>query len=309
MRIKLIANAPDRDTVETLQDEVSALRRQGHEVRSSLTFEGGDARRFAEEAAADRMEIVIAAGGDGTINEVVNGFEDFLEVFTAGAPDTPPLPRLGLVPLGTGNDFATSLGVPDEIHSAIEVAVYGEPLEVDVGRVNERNFLNVSTGGIGAEATEETSSEVKNIIGPLAYLITGVRKFVSLESSPARFTADEVIFDGDFMIFAVGNSKLTGGGNRLTPRADLTDGLLDLCIVKEMSRMELLKLLPNLRAGQHLDHPDVLYRQVPRLRVESEKVLSVNADGEPLRSRRFDYGFRTRKLTIAHPERRTTRRG
>ena len=311
MRIKLIANAPDRDTVDTLQAEVNTLRTQGHEVRPSLTFEGGDARRFAEEAAADGTKLVIAAGGDGTINEVVNGFEDFLEVFTAGSPDNspPPLPRLGLVPLGTGNDFATSLGVPNDIPSAVRVAVHGEPLEVDVGRVNERDFLNVSTGGVGAEATEETPSEIKNVIGPLAYLITGVRKFVTLESSPARFTADEVIYDGPFMVFAVGNSKLTGGGNRLTPKANLTDGLLDLCIVKEMPRMELLKLLPDLRAGRHLDHPAVLYRQVPHLRVESEQVLSVNADGEPLRSRCFDYALRSRKLTVSHPERRTTRRG
>ena len=244
MRIKLIANAPDRDTVEALQAEVSTLRTQGYEVRPSMTFEGGDARRFAEEAAVDGMELVIAAGGDGTINEVVNGFDDFLEVFAAGSPDIPPptLPRLGLVPLGTGNDFATSLGVPNEIPSAVHVAVHGEPLEVDIGRVNERDFLNVSTGGVGAEATEETPSEIKNVIGPLAYLITGVRKFVTLESSQARFTADEVIYDGPFMIFAVGNSKLTGGGNQLTPKADLTDGLLDLCIVKEMPRMDLLKL-------------------------------------------------------------------
>lgn len=293
MRISLIVNSSDPGELDQLREEVGRLRHQGHEVYPQVTFEGGDAERMAIAAAREAADLVIAAGGDGTINEVVNGVHRHA---LAEAPVR--LPRLGIIPLGTGNDLASALNLPVNIPAAIRTAVAGLPAEVDVGMVGNRCFLNVSTGGFGAEATEEASAEVKRALGPLAYVITGARKFASLEVSTARFTDDETIYEGPFLLFAVGNSRRTGGGNWLTPKADLSDGLLDLCVVKELSRIEFLGLLPNLRAGAHLDHPAVLYRQVPRISVESDKVLSVNADGEPLRGRSFQYRISPRRLTL-----------
>lgn len=297
MVISLIANAPDAGAVERLRVEVKRLRGAGHEVRPHLTFEGGDAARFAREEAEQGCELVITAGGDGTINEVVNG----LQAFLSGCDGRAPCPRLGVIPLGTGNDFAGELALPQDPSAAVETAISGDVLHIDVATVNERCFVNVSTGGFGAEATEETPEETKRTLGTLAYLITGVKKFATLEVSSARFEADDVVYEGPFLLYAVGNSRRTGGGNRLTPRADLTDGHLDLCVVKEMSRMDFVRLMPELRTGKHLDHPAVLYTQVRHVRVDSREELSVNADGEPLHASHLDYRVSPHRLPLMVP--------
>lgn len=279
--------------MEQLRAEVERLRAAGHEVRPQITFEGGDAERMAREAVKWGADVVVAAGGDGTVSEVGNG------IHGARADGAEGRPRLAIVPLGTGNDLASSIGVPHEIAGAMALAVSGEGREMDVGTVGGRCFLNASTGGIGAEATEEAPARVKRALGVIAYAITGARKFVDLRPSRARFTAGGVLHDGPFLLFAVGNSDRTGGGNLLTPRARLDDGLLDLCLVKEMTRMDFARLLPELRAGRHLDHPAVLYRQVSHLVVEAEEELSVNADGEPLEGcRRIEYALSPRKLLL-----------
>jgi lipid kinase YegS len=294
-----IINESNLETIEAIRTAIEALRAQGHDIFPRLTFEGGDARWMAREAAERGSDLVIAAGGDGTINEVVNGLHDWLR---ADEGRERAAPRLGIVPLGTANDFAGALQIPGEVAAAVEIAVNGEELAVDVGIVQDRCFLNVSTGGFGAEATEEASAEVKRVLGPLAYLVTGVKKFVSLEPIDARFTSgEEVIGDGRFLLFAVGNCRRTGGGNWLTPEADLTDGLLDLCLVREMSRVEFLRLLPDLRAGNHIDNPNVIYRQLPEITVDSEAELSVNADGEPLSGRRFAYRVSEHRLRVRVP--------
>lgn len=301
MRIGLIIHPTSADAVSALQEGTTQLRRGGHIVVPQLTFERRDARRFARAAAEQGFDLVIAAGGDGTVHEVVNGLQDFLH--NSSGPHRLPAPRLGIVPLGTGNDFAGAHGIPDDPLDSLATAVTGSSRWCDVGTVNGHAFLNVSTGGIGAEATEETPEAAKRMLGSLAYVITGVRKFAALTATAGRFMADgELLFEGDFLLFAVGNSGRTGGGNWLTPDADLQDGLLDVCVVRAVSRVEFLNLLPLLRTGGHLDHPAVTYRQVSGLRIEADRELSVNADGEPLRGSRFEYAVSPYRLQLALPE-------
>lgn len=297
MRISVIANAAAAEAGELLRPEVERLREEGHEVQVRLTFEKGDAERFASEAAEQGAELLVAGGGDGTIHEVVNGIVAWLEDGGAAAP------RLGVLPLGTGNDLAAGLELPTEPGAAFDVALAGRVQPLDVGCVNGRCFLNVSTGGFGAEATDETSPEAKRALGALAYVVTGVKKFVGLDLSSARFRAgDELLYDGPFFVFAVGNARRTGGGNWLTPRADPADGLLDVCIVGEMPRLDFVRLLPELRAGNHLEHPAVVYRQVARLEIEADRPLSVNADGEALPSgERFVYTLAPWRLPTGLP--------
>lgn len=294
MHISLIANARSPEQVERLRSAVAELRAAGHEVAPRLTFEAGDARRFAREAAAAGTSLLIVAGGDGTINEAANGIHDHL---AAGGGER-TVPSLAIVPLGTANDFASAMGIPADLDAALEVALGGTPVEIDVGLINGRCFLNVSTGGFGADATGAASPGAKRTLGTVAYLIEGIKRFAALQTGTARFSAGEPIYEGRFLLFAVGNSRRTGGGNRLTPRAELHDDLLDVCIVKELSRVEFLGLLPDLRAGEHLDHPAVIYRQVPELSVEAEGELTVNADGEPLRDRRFHYTISPHRLRV-----------
>jgi diacylglycerol kinase (ATP) len=277
--------------LEEVREHVAELRGMGHEVWPRLTFEAGDARRLAHSAAGAGADLLVAVGGDGTLNEVVNGVMD--------AKWTGPV---AVVPHGTANDFASDLEIPGELGPALEIALAGVAREVDVACVNGRHFVNVSTGGFGATATEEASDEAKRVLGPIAYVITGVRLFAELAPVRARFEAgDGTSFEGEMMLFAVGNGRQTGGGNLLTPRAELGDGLLDVLVVPGMTRMEFLALLPDLRSGAHVGDPDVHYFQTSRLVVESEAELSVNADGEPVRGHHFVYTVADRKLRFMMP--------
>lgn len=287
MHIHLIIHPSEDDTISRMRGLVETIRGRGHVVRPRLLFERGDAKRLAASAARDGADLVVAAGGDGTVHEVVTGM---YEASGEQGDGVPHIPRLGIVPLGTGNDLAGALGIPEDADLALEAAVAGLPQPLDVWRVNDHCLVNVSTGGFGAEAGEESSREIKKALGPLAYVVTGARKFVSLEASTARFeSGDEVLYDGRFLLFAVGNGPRTGGGNRLTPNANLSDGLLDVCVVPEMPKGELLRLLPDLRGGRHLDHPGVVYRQVPEVTIRADTELSVNADGEPVEGTTFQY--------------------
>lgn len=295
MKIDLVINTRDTEALQRLRERTAALREQGHDVQARITFEGGDATRFAREAVDRGADLVVSAGGDGTLNEVVNGI-----LPPVGKPAPRDLPRLGIVPLGTGNDFAAFAGVPEDLDEALSAALEHPGRRIDVGVVNDRYFANVSSGGLGAAATEETPDRAKRLIGAAAYLVTGVRTFAALEPVRARFTSgDETIFEGPLLFFAVGNGARAGGGNWITPRADLGDGLLDLCIVGEMGRAELLRILPELRAGQHLENDHVLYRRVADLVIEPLSEMTVNVDGEPIDSEVLEYSILPGALRLA----------
>lgn len=296
MRITIIIHTSNEAALETLRDHIARLRDEGHEISPRLTFEAGDAAWMAKEGCRRGCDLLIAAGGDGTVNETVNGLHSWL---TAGETAAREVPRLAILPLGTANDLAGMLGIPPEVDAALQVALRGRDQPFDVGVVEGRCFINVSTGGFGAEASDETPEDAKRALGPLAYLITGVRKFASLEPLTARISSQgQRVAEGRFMLFVVGNGRRTGGGNFLTPNADPSDGLLDLLLVEEMTRVEFLRLLPQLRAGEHLDHPRVIYRQLPELLVEADEQLSVNVDGEPLSGRRFRYSVSEHQVLL-----------
>lgn len=277
--------------LDGLRAEIGGLRDAGHDVHPRLTFEEGDAERFAVHAARSGAELIIAAGGDGTVNGVVNG--------AAGEGWTGPL---GIIPTGTANDFAAGLGIPEELAAAMAAAVSGVSRPVDIARVNDRYFINASTGGFGAQATAEASRETKRLLGPLAYLMTGVKELAELRPSRARFTSrGEERYEGDVMLFGVGNGTRTGAGTRLTPDAELDDGELDVVIVPGMTRVEFAALAPGLRAGAELADQGVIRFRTDRLVVESEDRLSVNADGEALSGSRFEYGITGDALDVRVP--------
>lgn len=260
-----------------LRHLVEWVRGRGHTVTARVTWEPGDATTFARDAVRDRVDAVIAVGGDGTVNEVVNGLV---------GSDTP----LGIVPLGTANDFARQAGIPmEDADHAMDIVLHGEPTAIDVGELNGRAFINVSTGGVGAEATAETDPGRKQKLGALAYAITGVKKLGGLRARRAFFHAPGFEHRGDYLLFAVGNGRSTGGGTLITPRADVRDGLLDVCIIDALPRAEFARLVLLVKRGEHLGHPAVRYLQVPELLIEASRPLAVNVDGEPVNARRLHY--------------------
>lgn len=255
---------------------VSWVRDKGIQVTPRVTWEAGDATRFAQEAVRDGASAVVAIGGDGTVNEVVNG------LVGTGVP-------LGVIPVGTANDFARQAGIPSDPDHAMDIILRQPARAMDLGEVNGRVFLNVSTGGVGAETTAETTAASKERLGSFAYALTGMKKLGGLRPRRGWFSGPDFEYRGEWLLFAVGNGRSTGGGTAITPHASVTDGLLDVCIVEAVPRAEFARLTLLVRRGEHLGHPAVRYAQLPELTVESSRSISVNVDGEPVNSRRLHY--------------------
>jgi diacylglycerol kinase (ATP) len=293
LKIVLVVKPPADDAkLDELRGAVAALRSDGHRVRVRLTFEAGDARRCARGAALRGADVVVAAGGDGTLNEVVNGL-------VAAGGET----ALAVVPLGTANDFARMLELPEDTGECLRCLVGGAAVALDVAEVNRRCFINVSTGGFGAAASQNAGRGAKRMLGALAYVVTGAQRLVNFEPMEGLIRADgEVVHRGPFMFYAVGNGRWTGGGTRITPDADPGDGRLDVVIGTADSRLDLLTLLPSVRAGNHLDDEDIHYVRASQLEVRTRSPIAVNADGQPVAGgRRFRYRVLERRLSLLLP--------
>ncbi len=271
--IRVIVNGRAADNPQ-LRTAVAQMRKRGHRVEVRVTWESGDARRFAAEAVLAGIATVVAAGGDGALHEVVNGVVD------AGEPVHS---AIGVLPLGTANDFATACGIPTaDLIDAFELIAEGTPSPIDVGRLGKRVFINVASGGFGAQVTAETPQESKRMLGAVAYFLTGLRHVTDLQAQHAWLEAPEFAWEGAFYALAVGNGRSAGGGFQICPRALLNDGQLEVVVIPEMPRAHLFSLLGDLRRGTHLCDVHTVYCRVPSLKIQSSEPLQVNLDGEPL---------------------------
>ena len=270
---------------EDVRHLIEWVREKGHLVEPRVTLEPGDATAMAAAAAHAGVDVVVAIGGDGTVNEVINGLDGY---------ETP----LGIIPVGTANDFAMQAGIPADADHAMDVILRRKPVRIDTASLNGRRFLNVSTGGVGAEATAETPPEVKESLGAVAYAISGVRKLADFAPYRATFRGPDFAFEGEFLMFAVGSTRATGGGTLVTPQASPTDGLLDLCIVESMSRGDFARMVLKVKRGEHLGEEGVHYAQLPTISIVSDEPISVNVDGEVSNAERLDYRARRKDLWI-----------
>lgn len=267
------------------------LRARYDTVEVVLTTGPGDAEDAARRAVADGCGLIVAGGGDGTLNGVING-----------AADGDGLSRvtLGLVPLGTGNDFAAALGIPADVEGAIAVLLAGHTHAVDLGSVNGRLFANVSGGGYIAEVSEAVTPQMKSIAGRLAYLAGGAQALFEFEPVRATIVAEpsNVRFGTGLYAFAVCNSRLIGGGKLIAPRAIIDDGLLDVCVIDDMPALEFVALLGRVAGGDHTDDPRVRYLQASSLTITLDRAIKVNTDGEVLAASSCEYLVLPRAATF-----------
>ena len=211
---------------EGVRSAVIGARAQGFEIGVSVTWEAGDAERFAAEASRDEaIGTIIAGGGDGMLNSVVSGIL---------STDLVLLPRLAVLPLGTANDFARACRIPTEPLAALELALHGAASPVDVGRVNDRFFLNVATGGFGTDVTVNTPPDMKKLLGGAAYLLTGISQASSISARRAVIEGQDFSWSGGFLALAVGNGRYAGGGVPVTEHASIDNGFFDLSILPEV---------------------------------------------------------------------------
>lgn len=250
------------------------LRRLGLNCEAQFTREPRDAIELVRAALDKRPDCIAVAGGDGTLFEVMNG------VLRAGAHDVP----LGLIPIGTGNDFAKMLDLkPLDWRTACERIARGTTRQVDAGRCNEWFFINGVGIGFDAQVAME-ANRLKYLPGTLlvyagALIKTLLHRYRTPEIS-LRF--DEQRLQQRITLLTIGNGRCHGGAFRLTPQADMVDGLFDILIADAATRRGILKLAPRVMRGTHLGQPGIALHQARRVSVSSTEPLPVHADGEIL---------------------------
>jgi diacylglycerol kinase (ATP) len=252
-----------------LPEVLQTLENAGYETSTHATTGTGDAILAARVACERKFDVIIAAGGDGTLNEVVNGIasKDYR-------------PKLGLIPVGTTNDFARALHIPFTIEGACEVIANGETVPLDIGKVNDKYFVNIAGGGKITELSYDVPSKMKTVLGQLAYYLKGIEMLPSIRPSEVRITYDGNVFDGEVMMFLVSNTNSVGGFEKLAPDASMNDGKFDLIILKKSNIAEFVRIAVKALRGDHLNDKHVIYAQAKNIVVETREKVQLNLDGE-----------------------------
>ena len=271
---------------EAVRDAVQALRDDGVRVDVRVTWETGDAERCVVEAIADGVDTIIAGGGDGTLSEVATALAHRDE-------ETAALPALGLLPLGTANDFASAANIPVDPQAALRLLRAAPALPIDLLRLRANDethwAANLASGGFGTQVTTETHEGLKKLLGGLAYVLTGLSKLGRIEPLQARLHGPGFAWEGEFIALGIGNGRQAGGGQALCPDALVDDGLLDLTVIPELSGELLATVGTLVKEGQRaaLERSAVRAR-LPWVELESgDGAMTLNLDGEPVDAIRF----------------------
>ncbi|KGP91112.1 lipid kinase [Pontibacillus chungwhensis BH030062] len=270
-RARIIYNPTSgREAVrKELPDIMQRFEQAGYETSTHATTCAGDATNAAKIAVERKFDVVVAAGGDGTINEVINGLAEHEY-----------RPKLGIIPVGTTNDFARALCVPRNVKKAVDVILDGFSKELDIGRVNDQYFMNIAGGGKLTELTYEVPSKLKTMLGQLAYYLKGVEMIPSIRPTTVEIEYDGKYFEGEVMVFLVSNTNSVGGLEKLAPDAEMDDGMFDLLIIKRVNLAELIRLASLAMKGNHISDPNVIYTKANRIKVHTNEKMQLNIDGE-----------------------------
>ena len=238
-----------------------------------FTEGAGDATRIARDAATSGCELVIAAGGDGTLNEVINGIAEHADKL-----------QVGLIPLGTGNDFAKMLDLPDTIEACVDVLRAGYARAIDLVRVTTdqvRHFINISAGGFSGTVNEKLTPEIKQSWGPLAYLRCAAEALPQLRAYRTEITLDDAdTLALDLYNVVIANGRYVAGGTFIAPEASISDGLLDIILIPASAAGDIALVAAQIAVGKHLTSEGVVFRRAATVSVKSEPGMWFNVDGE-----------------------------
>lgn len=258
---------------ERLRDQ---LRSRWPDLEGVVTQSKQHAEDLARAAAAAGTETVIVLGGDGTLNDVVNGI--------AAVPGALARTVLGVLPGGTGNDLAGTLGLRTSVEDAASLLTRAGTRPMDLAMLDDRIFTNVSAGGLFAEASEAVTPEAKSLAGRLAYVVAGSRALLDHQDVTLELVATTpegpVVWEGEVAMFAVCNANTAGGGQPLAPYARIDDGWLDAFVVQDPGPIGLAKVLLSIPGGTHLDDDRVVGFRASELQLRFARPTHVNVDGE-----------------------------
>ncbi len=277
--IRIIFNpkAGKKDEKFSIEDLILTLVHQGLTLSLFKTAKALDAYHEAIRASESReFDLIIVAGGDGTLNEVVNGIMN-------SRYQTP----LAVFPMGTMNDFSEFLKLPRDPEKLVAKILQEQIHPVDVGKIGDTYFINVASMGIFTSVAHTTTKESKNLLGPLAYYLEVLKQFSATNLPKAKISiqCEQVAYEGDFVIFLISNSSSIGGFHNMAPNASVTDGKFDCVLIKKAPVHRLIEVFLKILSGQHITSEFVSYFQTSQIEFSTEE--EVDVDGEYLGTGRY----------------------
>ncbi|MCL6602132.1 MAG: diacylglycerol kinase family lipid kinase [Paenibacillus sp.] len=272
MKQAMIIINPSSGKEEALQYVSSVegiLRDKGYMVMVKETEKELDATHFCIHACEECYDLVVSIGGDGTLHETING------LMNQGHR-----PKLGIVPLGTVNDFARALQIPLNPEEAIRTLTSSRVKVVDIGRLNDRLFANVVAAGSLAESLSSVTSDDKSRFGSFAYIKEGIKELINHSAHPLVIHHDGQVWEGESPLFLAALTNSVGGFEQLAPDAAVDDGLIHCFIIKDLNIFKTLTVSLSLLLGNLKENKDVIYFTAKKISVSSSESVRTNVDGE-----------------------------
>lgn len=292
LKTKLILNpyAGQKRLIKEIDTIRGILSSNGLNCDLAFTQKPKDGIQLANRAGKEGFELIVAVGGDGTINEVVNGIVEFEEAI------------LGVIPIGLGNDFAWMIGLSSKnIHQACKTLCNGIVKKIDLGVVNDRYFVNGVGIGFDAQVAQERLKYKGMLKGVGLYLYAVIKTLFKYKPIPANIKLDDRIIDISPLLIAIGNGKRCGGGFLLTPGASLEDGLFDVCVIQQLGKLRALCNLPKTLKGTHITMPEVNMYRTKEIIVNLPSALTAHLDGEIIKETTYQIKLLPKRLKVMFP--------
>lgn len=287
MKVVIIANpTAGRRKVAVVDKAAAMLRERGAEVEVRHTRRRGDGEVLAREAVIEKPDIVVAAGGDGTINEVAHGLA------YSGVP-------MGVLPMGTANVFALEIGLTGGLGQAIDTLLNGRRETIHLGKADDRYFLIMAGVGFDAQVVYELDLGLKKKLGKLAYVWTALKVLARPPACLLDITVDGERLQGYGAI--IGNGRYYGGAFQVTPLAGLDKPEMDICIFTRSGVWGLVQSFIRVALGRNVDAPGITYRKGKDISVRSSEAVYVQADGDSMGRLPMDFSVAENALTIMWP--------
>lgn len=247
-----------------------------------ITKSAKSAEELSEKIVCSKTNYLIAVGGDGTIHEVINGIMKIPKVEREDL-------IIGLLPLGSGNDFARTLNLSSKISELYKLINNNKFIDLDVGKIIHKNllgkdsityFINIAGVGLDAEVAKRVNEGNKTYGPNFAFFSATLKSFLGYQKKKLRISAENYFYEGDVLLLTFANAKYFGSGLGISPHAKINDGKISITLVGEVSLFDYLKNFFNLRKCEKINHPKVSYFDVDKIKIESNEECFIEADGE-----------------------------
>jgi diacylglycerol kinase (ATP) len=265
---------------EELKKKISGIFQSGFEVSFKETSLSDPAGKLVSEAIAEGMDYLVSVGGDGTMNEVVNGF------FNSGTTREIPI---GLLPYGSGNDFARTLGADKNLTRLFKAMKNKSTVKSDAGEITfkwfdgsikKRYYINITDVGIGGMVSKKVNESSKKLGASLTYAKAIIQSFLSFKHKNIKIEANGLKWEGKILSLSMANGRYFGSGMCIAPEADITDGKADIVILGNVSLLDYIKNISRVKKGEKINHPEVSYHKASNCKIYSDEECPIDMDGE-----------------------------